>query len=415
MDQYMERQVGNIVGIIELHQGGHSVDVFRTLCLQIRMLGQIAHRIQQGNGILIIVPCSQRLCLLQNPLSFLLCLCGSADGFIQLHLLLFIFDLLQLNGIGNRTDQESDHQDQADAHNNGRQVDLFEDLCLGLSSSAAGSVGILRLFPQLLVQNRCKIKIKELGEDIGSFQLGELDLGQCDFRHLDALPGFLGALLFGHIVFLGILQIICLFVKGFLVVFLGFLHFLFFVCHVFVHGSLFGLFFLKIRFLREFVCFLFDGFVRPFFFRLILLLSDFLLLAHIQEIIQVQIVLQIKLLIRCGRGGLLLAGQAQFLIGERIRVSIFIILFAAQESLGIEAVLFIKIKIDIKIVLSHLYIPTFYGIVNSILSSQKGKSKNNWRYCEKKPESFLGSLQRNDKKMVFFRKNAIPANFSGWH
>ena len=42
--------------------------------------------------------------------NLLFCLGSGAEGFAQLHLLLLAFDLLQLDGIGNRTDQEGHDQ-----------------------------------------------------------------------------------------------------------------------------------------------------------------------------------------------------------------------------------------------------------------------------------------------------------------
>ena len=98
------------------------------------------------------------------------------------------------------------------------------------------------------------------------------------------------------------------------------------------------------------------------------ILLGLLLDAHIQEVVQIVLgmilqihLVQVEVLRIIGICGcfLLLTGQAQFFIRKFGKVNIFIVLFRSKECLGIEAVFFLKIKINVEIILSHLRTPTF--------------------------------------------------------
>ena len=166
-DQHVEAEVGNLGIVLVLNQRIHRVDILRALCAHVGVVCNIREGIQLLNGTLVIVVGGQLGGLVHNPLIFLLRRLGAADGGFDLVLFDGVVDPLLLDGIGNRADDEGENQNQTHAGNQGRQIDLLEDLCLGFPAPTPGIGGVNRCFQRFLIRQGSKVKVIQLGEDVG--------------------------------------------------------------------------------------------------------------------------------------------------------------------------------------------------------------------------------------------------------
>ena len=168
-DQHVEAEVGNLGIILVLNQRIHCVDVLRALCAHIGVVCNIREGIQLLNGTLIIIVGGQHGGLVHNPLIFFLRRLGIADRSLNLILLdgvIVIFDLTA-DDVGDRADDEGENQDQTHAGDQRGQVDLLENLCLGLPAPTPGIGGVYRCFQRFLIRQGSKVKVIQLGEDVG--------------------------------------------------------------------------------------------------------------------------------------------------------------------------------------------------------------------------------------------------------
>ena len=166
-DQHVEAEVGNLGIILVLNQRIHRVDVLRALCAHVGVVCNIREGIQLLNGTLIIIVGGQLGGLVHNPLIFFLRRLGIADRSLNLILLDGVVDPLLLNGVGDRADDEGEDQDQTHAGDQRGQVDLLEDLRFGLPAPTPGIGGVNRCFQRFLIRQGSKVKVVQLGEDVG--------------------------------------------------------------------------------------------------------------------------------------------------------------------------------------------------------------------------------------------------------
>ena len=166
-DQHMEAEVGNLGIILVLNQRIHCVDVLRALCAHVGVVCNIREGIQLLNGTLVIVVGGQHGGLVHNPLIFFLRRLGIADRSLNLILLDGVVDPFLLDGVGDRADDEGENQDQTHAGDQRGQVDLLEDLRFGLPAPTPGIGGVNRCFQRFLIRQGSKVKVIQLGEDVG--------------------------------------------------------------------------------------------------------------------------------------------------------------------------------------------------------------------------------------------------------
>ena len=335
LDEDVEAQVGNQGGVLVFHQRILGGLILGPLGGDLRVLGQVADGFQLFDGLVVVIARGQNLGLLHDPLALSGQLLRLGDGGVQLALRVLVVNLAPLDDVGQGTENEGQHQDQAHADRQRRQIHLLEDLGAALSSAAAGIVRVHRFLPLLLVEHGAKVKVEEFGKNIGGFQLGKLG----HFRHFYGLAGLLllpGGLVFGLLV-IGFLVPVLELGGRFLVV-----------------RGLLAIVFLALVLLRLRILRLLN--LRAVLLRLLpaLLRLRRLFLAHVQKIVQTAV--QIKVLLP---GPLVLGGQAQLFIGKFVHIQIIVIRLIAREGLGVKAVSFIEIEIDVKIFLCHWCIPTF--------------------------------------------------------
>ena len=187
------------------------------------------------------------------------------------------------------------------------------------------------------MEHGAKVKVEEFGKNIGGFQLGKLG----HFRHFYGLAGLLllpGSLVFGLLV-IGFIVRAFKFGGSFLIV-----------------RGLLAIVFLALILLRRRILRLLSILLPAVLLRFLptLLRLRCLFLAHIQKIVQIAVQIKVILL-----GLFVLGGQAQLLVGEFVHIHAIVKRLIAREGLGVKAVSFIEIEIDVKIFLSHWCIPTF--------------------------------------------------------
>ena len=292
------------------------------------MLGQVAYGFQLFNGLVVVIARGQTLGLGHDLLALRFQLLRLGQGSIQLALLILLFNSPPVDHIGQRSDDKGQNQNEGHADQNGRQINLLENLTLGLSPAAPGIVRIHRFFHQFLVKHRRKVQVIEFPKEIGHLQL----------RKLQLLFGLLGGILF--LAVLRVLALIFLVVNRILgytlVIFAG-------VAVIYFLGLIvapvLGRRLAEISVLRPFVFLRLD--------RSLGLLRDLRGGAHIQKVIQISVRVKAA------------AGTAA---GENFRIGVIVIGVLLAVGVVVKAVSLVKVKINIEILIGHWSsLPSWYS------------------------------------------------------
>ena len=196
LNEHMEGKVGDGVDILPLHQLGFGVQVFGLLGGELLLDRGIVggKAVQGGHGAVIVVLGGLDLCSLQQ----LLIDGGNAvrllAGLERLGLFLCLFQLSQLQTVGQGACHKAHNQNKGHKTDDGGQIGLLEDLHFGrTAASLPAAVFIhgfgLRIFPAV---DGLHVPVQEFGEKRGLvrlFALLLLPLGQLGKAELLLFPG----------------------------------------------------------------------------------------------------------------------------------------------------------------------------------------------------------------------------------